>query len=143
MMVDSDAARIDDLRSIHSQIDSSTTVAYLISDDAIANDAVLERASEGSLVINATGMGKDMPGSPLTRRATFPKRAVVWELNYRGELEYLRQARAQAGERQLRVHDGWDYFLYGWSEVISEVFSLDVDDACFEELKEAAAPLRP
>lgn len=143
VLVDRDAARIDDLRSIHSQIGSSASLAYVVNDDAVANDSVLKRASEGALVINATGMGKDTPGSPLTPRATFPKRAVVWELNYRGELDYLRQARAQVRERQLRVHDGWDYFLYGWSEVISEVFSLDVDDACFEELKEAAAPLRP
>ena len=49
-----------------------------------------------SLVVNATGMGKDRPGSPLRAGAAFPERSAVWELNYRGELEFLRQARAQA-----------------------------------------------
>lgn len=143
LMVDRVAARIDDLRSVHSEIGFSSSVEYLVNEDASANDAVLGRTPEGALVINATGMGKDLPGSPLTPRATFPRTAVVWDLNYRGELDFLRQAQTQAGERGLRLHDGWDYFLYGWSEVIAEVFDLDVDEACFETLKAAAEPLRP
>jgi shikimate dehydrogenase len=143
MMVDREASRIHDLRSIHSQIGSSSSVGYLVNDEASANDAVLERAQEGALVINATGMGKDMPGSPLTPRASFPRGATVWDLNYRGQLDFLRQARAQAGARGLRLHDGWEYFLYGWSEVIAEVFDLGVDESCFETLKAAAEPLRP
>ena len=59
-------------------------------------DDLIESAPPGSLIVNATGMGKDRPGSPITGRTRFPPRAVVWELNYRGKLEFLDQARTQA-----------------------------------------------
>ena len=38
-----------------------------------------------SLVVNASGLGKDRPGSPLPDGAPFPRHGVAWELNYRGE----------------------------------------------------------
>ena len=44
------------------------------------------------VVILATGLGKDAPGSPVTARARFPDQGIVWELNYRGELIFLEQA---------------------------------------------------
>ncbi|HEX2030254.1 MAG TPA: saccharopine dehydrogenase NADP-binding domain-containing protein [Actinomycetota bacterium] len=97
----------------------------------------------GSLVINATGLGKDLPGSPLSGNATFPEQAVVWDLNYRGDLEFLRQARDQAERRGLRLHDGWRYFLHGWTEVIAEVYDLDLTPALFERLAATADPFRP
>lgn len=34
-----------------------------------------------SLVVNATGMGKDRPGSPIRPAARFPPRSAVWDLN--------------------------------------------------------------
>ncbi len=63
------------------------------------NDAVLARLSPGALVINATGLGKDAPGSPLTDAARFPEAAVAWDLNHRGRLVFLDQARAQRAAR--------------------------------------------
>jgi shikimate 5-dehydrogenase len=56
-------------------------------------DALLAAQPEGALVVNATGMGKDLPGSPLSDRARFPAGTLVWDLNYRGDLQFLRQAR--------------------------------------------------
>jgi shikimate 5-dehydrogenase len=53
------------------------------------------------------GMGKDIPGSPLTDAGVFPRGGFAWDLNYRGELDFLRQARAQAATRGLHVEDGW------------------------------------
>ena len=53
--------------------------------------------------------------------ARFPERTVAWELNYRGDLAFLAQARDQA-DRGLAVHDGWAYFVHGWTRVIAEVF---------------------
>jgi shikimate 5-dehydrogenase len=105
-------------------------------------DALLVALPEGSLVVNATGMGKDVPGSPLSGRARFPVGAVVWDLNYRGDLGFLRQARAQAGERGLELHDGWRYFLHGWSQHIAQVYGLELAPPLFERLAEAAEPLR-
>ena len=90
------------------------------------NDAVLAGLKPGSLIINATGLGKDAPGSPLTDAAVFPDRAIAWDLNYRGDLLFLDQARAQAAARQLQVEDGWTYFIHGWTQVIAEVFDIDI-----------------
>ena len=46
------------------------------------NDRIVEALPAGSLVINATGLGKDRPGSPLTDHCKFPENGLVWELNY-------------------------------------------------------------
>ena len=43
-----------------------------------------------------------------------------------GDLVFLDQARRQATSRRLRVEDGWTYFLYGWTQVIAEVFDLAI-----------------
>jgi shikimate 5-dehydrogenase len=93
-----------------------------------------------SLIVNATGMGKDRPGSPLAAGARFPERAAVWELNYRGELEFLRRARQQPG---LLVEDGWRYFIYGWTAVMEEVFQRPIGEADVDRLAEIAEFARP
>ena len=105
-------------------------------------DAELAALPEHSLVVNATGLGKDRPGSPLPAAARFPERSVVWELNYRGTLEFLAQARDQERERGLTVVDGWRYFIHGWSQVIAEVFELDLDPLLVARLAEAAEGVR-
>jgi shikimate dehydrogenase len=96
-----------------------------------------------SLVVNATGMGKDRPGSPVAPRARFPPRSAVWELNYRGELEFLRRARAQQDELDLCVEDGWRYFVLGWAAVIEEVFERPIRPAELDRLSDLAAAARP
>jgi shikimate 5-dehydrogenase len=105
------------------------------------NDAVLAGLKPGSLVINATGLGKDAPGSPLTDAARFPRQAIVWDLNYRGDLLFLDQARAQRQERELQIEDGWTYFLYGWTQVIAEVFHIEIPaaGAAFAALSDIAS----
>jgi shikimate dehydrogenase len=96
-----------------------------------------------SLVVNATGMGKDRPGSPIRPDARFPPRSAVWDLNYRGELELLRQARAQQDELGLLVEDGWRYFIVGWAAVIEEVFERPIGPDEIERLAEIAEFARP
>ncbi len=107
-------------------------------------DALLPKLPPGSLVVNATGLGKDAPGSPLTAAAVFPERARVWEFNYRGDLIFLDQARAQARSRHLQIEDGWVYFLHGWTRVISDVFAVDIPTRgpVFDELSKIAAATR-
>ena len=90
------------------------------------NDRIVEALPEGSIVINATGMGKDRPGSPLTDRCRFPKNGIVWEFNYRGTLEFMHQAERQKEERGLQIENGWTYFIHGWTQVIAEVFHVDI-----------------
>ena len=98
----------------------------------------------GSLVINATGLGKDAPGSPLTDEAVFPESGLVWEFNYRGDLVFLHQARAQEQARHLQIEDGWIYFIHGWTRVIAEVFHVDIPvrGPKFDELSRIAATVR-
>jgi shikimate dehydrogenase len=89
----------------------------------------------GSMIVNATGMGKDRPGSPLPPDTLFPRDGIVWDLNYRGELAFLHHARAQAHDRRLRLFDGWLYFLHGWCEHMAEVFDREVTPELFGEFR--------
>jgi shikimate 5-dehydrogenase len=119
-------SRLDHIAAIHRAIGADIPVEYRLAPRPEDNDAILAGLKPGSLVINATGLGKDAPGSPLTDAAVFPERAVVWELNYRGDLVFLDQARAQERERRLQVEDGWTYFIHGWTQVIAEVFDIEI-----------------
>jgi hypothetical protein len=44
-------------------------------------------------------------------------------------LIFLDQARRQETEQTLRIVDGWTYFLRGWTQVIAEVFHVDISTA--------------
>ena len=106
---------------------------FILSAGAPANDRLVGSLPPRSLVINATGMGKDLPGSPITGAARFPERGAAWELNYRGERLFLKQARSQAERRELAVTDGWHYFMHGWSSVMSHVYGVRLTDGLFAE----------
>ncbi|MDD4461650.1 MAG: shikimate dehydrogenase [Eubacteriales bacterium] len=106
------------------------------------NAKIVEALPAGSLIVNATGLGKDRPGSPLPRDIVFPENAIIWELNYRGSLEFMLDAQAQCESRGLTVEDGWTYFLYGWTEVIAEVFHIELTDERFAACREIAAANR-
>ena len=143
VMVDKSHESLDALRRVHGRLGtSSTEIEYVENADPAQNDELLDALPPGSLIVNATGMGKDIPGSPVTDCARFPERGVVWELNYRGELDFLRQARRQERTRDLRVEDGWLYFLHGWSEVIAEVFHVELTPERFELLSTEAEAIR-
>jgi shikimate dehydrogenase len=118
-------------------------VDAVVVEDPAEHDRLLASLPPRSLVVNATGMGKDLPGSPITDAARFPERTAVWELNYRGELAFLRQARAQQAERRLHVEDGWRYFIHGWAAIIEEVFERPISGDEIDRLAEIAAFARP
>jgi len=101
-------------------------MSYHLCKDPVLNDRIVEALPAGSLVVNATGLGKDRPGSPLTDNCRFPENGLVWELNYRGTLEFLHQAEKQKDTRGLTIEDGWTYFIHGWTQVVSEVFHIDI-----------------
>lgn len=122
---DLDPKRIGEIRAIHGDGPVGTRMEYVLGRGARDNDAVLKTLAPGSFVANATGLGKDRPGSPLTDEAVFPLDGYAWDLNYRGDLVFLRQARAQQAQRRLSVTDGWVYFIHGWTQVIAEVFAID------------------
>jgi shikimate 5-dehydrogenase len=118
--------RLDAIARIHREIASDVPIEYILAAAPTTNDAVLAGLAPRSLAINATGLGKDAPGSPLTDAAIFPENGIAWDLNYRGDLVFLDQARRQADSRGLRVENGWTYFIHGWTQVIAEVFHVDI-----------------
>lgn len=132
--------RLDEIKRIHESIESDVPVEYVLAPKPEDNDAVLAGLKPGSLVINATGLGKDAPGSPLSDAARFPQEAVAWDLNYRGELIFLEQARSQQKQRSLQVEDGWTYFIHGWTQVIAEVFDVEIPTSgpSFDRISEIA-----
>jgi shikimate 5-dehydrogenase len=135
MVSDVSAERLAHLR----QLVDGTALEIELVHNAEDNDRILASLAEGSLVINATGLGKDRPGSPITNESRFPRRAIVWELNYRGALDFLQQANRAAATLSLAVHDGWEYFIHGWSCVIADVFHVDIPKERIPRLGEIAA----
>ena len=133
--------RLDHIRAIHEQIGTDIPCDYILAPTPGDNDRVMAGLKPGSVVINATGLGKDAPGSPLTFDGSFPDGGIVWELNYRGDLVFLDQARAQEKPRGLQIEDGWIYFIHGWTQVIAEVFDIDipVSGPRFDEISRIAA----
>lgn len=135
--------RLDSLQAMVESLETNIEFVYIQNADPKKNDEIMESLPAGSVVINATGMGKDTPGSPITDAGIFPRNGIAWEINYRGELDFWHQAAAQKESRNLFIEDGWLYFLHGWTQVIAEVLNIDLDEQTFFELAEIAAELRP
>ena len=60
---DRSAPQLEEMRAIHQKIGSSIPTEYHLISSPEENDALLERLPPGPLVVNATGLGKDAPGS--------------------------------------------------------------------------------
>ena len=118
--------RLEKIEALHKRIETDVPVHYVHAPRPSDNDRVLDLLKPASLVVNATGLGKDAPGSPITARAAFPVHGIGWDLNYRGELEFLDQVRRQAESRGVRAADGWGYFVHGWAQAICEVYGVNI-----------------
>jgi len=128
IVADRSQNRLDEIKRIHAAVETEAKLSYVLAPRLEDNDAVVASLRPGSLVINATGLGKDTPGSPLSNDVRFPERAIVWDLNYRGDLVFLDQARAQT-DKHLQIEDGWTYFIHGWMQVVSQVFQINIPTA--------------
>jgi shikimate 5-dehydrogenase len=138
------APRLEHLRTLHAGWESGVDLlCHHVPQEKMAN-ALCAALPPGSLVVNATGLGKDAPGSPFTDAVRFPDRGIVWEFNYRGDLIFLDQARAQQAQKHLIIEDGWVFFLHGWTRVIADVFDTEIPSSgpLFEELSRLAAECR-
>ncbi len=134
--------RLEEMQRIHKQLDYGVPCEYHHCPEFKQNDAVLAGMPPCSLVMNSTGLGKDRPGSPVTDECVFPEKGLAWDFNYRGDLKFLDQANSQKADRQLTVEDGWIYFIHGWTQVIAEVFHLEIDAKKLSELDSLAADVR-
>jgi len=137
------AERLQKLQAMVESLETDIEFVYVQTADPRRNSELMESLPDGSIVINATGMGKDTPGSPITDEALFPRNGIAWEINYRGDLDFWHQAMAQKESRNLTVEDGWLYFLHGWTQVIAEVLHIEMDRETFQRLADIAEELRP
>ncbi len=136
--------RLEHLARLHESWGSGVPLQCHHVPKATLADCLVAGLRRGSLVVNATGLGKDAPGSPVTNDVIFPQDGLIWEFNYRGDLLFLQQAYAQAESRQLTIEDGWKFFVHGWTQVIGDVFERSVPSSgpVFDELSRLAAACR-
>lgn len=142
IFVNRSQGRLDHARQMVESLQTDIQIEYVCNSDPLVNDRLMAQMPDYSIVINATGMGKDTPGSPITWQGQFPRNGVAWEFNYRGELDFLHQALAQAESRQLRVEDGWVYFVHGWAQVVAQVLHFELTPELFARLEQLAASVR-
>ena len=128
ILTDISAPRLEQVRPL-------TPARCELVSSAADHDRLLAAMPPGSLIVNATGMGKDRPGSPLKAAAHFPAGAIAWDFNYRGDLAFLDLARAQG----VRAVNGWNYFLHGWTQVMARVFGFDLTPEMFEKMAAVAS----
>lgn len=134
--------RLDHAKEMVGGLNTDIEIEYICNSDPAINDKIMEKFAPGSIIINATGMGKDTPGSPITWEGKFPMNSIAWEFNYRGELDFLHQSLAQVENRNVKVEDGWLYFVHGWTQVVAQVLHFDLTPALFDKLNEAASTVR-
>jgi shikimate 5-dehydrogenase len=134
--------RLDHAKEMVGGLKTDIQIEYICNSDPLINDKIMEKFPPYSIIINATGMGKDTPGSPITWQGKFPLNSLSWEFNYRGELDFLHQSLAQVESSKVKVEDGWLYFVHGWTQVVAQVLHFDLTPALFNRLNEAASTVR-
>jgi shikimate 5-dehydrogenase len=142
IVVNRSQGRLHHMQQMVEGIGTDISVEYVCNADPAVNDHIMSFLPDHSIVINATGMGKDSPGSPITDAGVFPRRGIAWEFNYRGELDFMHQALRQVDERELMVEDGWIYFVHGWSQVVAQVLHVELTPELFGRLERAAVSVR-
>jgi shikimate 5-dehydrogenase len=133
-----DPAALDEVRRVRRRAGLDGAVAVALARSPADAAARTRSAPPGSVIVNGTGLGKTAPGSPLPDRAAFPARALAWDLNYRGPLTFLAQARAAGAA----VVDGWDYFLAGWTAALAAITGVEPAPDLLARVRTAAAGLR-
>ena len=142
VFVNRSQTRLDHAREMVSSLKTDIEVEYIQNADPLINDKIMEKFPPRSIIINATGMGKDTPGSPITWQGKFPQESIAWEFNYRGELDFMHQALTQVESRKVFVEDGWLYFVHGWTQVVAQVLHFELTAELFDQLNKAAETVR-
>jgi shikimate dehydrogenase len=139
-IVGRDQASLDNIRAVRDRCGiPGEGVALRLAPDAGAVAGCVRSAAAGTVVCNATGLGKTSPGSPLPDLAAFPPGAVAWDFNLRGPLTFLSQAR-QAG---VATEDGWDFFVAGWAAALAAITGTELTPDLLSRAVRSAQPARP
>lgn len=130
--------RLEEAKKRLQGLNHKISFRYIQAPEPAGNDKLVAELPPYSLIVNATGLGKDAPGSPVTDSVSYPNNSLVWEINYRGDLLFKTQAERQRQAKNLHVEDGWIYFIHGWTQVISEVFHIELGKDKLELLSNIA-----
>lgn len=141
-LVDIKEDHLSSAKQLFKSFDKECDIQYLCHTRALENDQLINLLPAGSLIINATGMGEDIPGSPLSDEVTYPAKSIIWDLNYRGERTFLKQAKAQESDCRLFIHDGWQCFIYGWTQALQLSLQTTFSQTKFNELAQIAEHYR-
>lgn len=140
VFADRNPRALDDLRQVAARAGlDPTQVSFAQVHGPDDCDRLLAELPSPALVVNATGLGKDAPGSPVSDGAPLGPATLAWDLNYRGTLTFLRQA----ADHGARTVDGWDYFVAGWAGGLTAIARTPFSSGLLTRFKQAAAPLRP
>jgi shikimate 5-dehydrogenase len=136
VLTDADSARLEVARALRRSWDRADRLEI---ESAVGanNDRLVGAALPGTLIVNATGMGKDRPGSPVS--IDLPKRTIFWEFNYRGPRDLLERARSNAVTDDLLVVDGRDYFICSWLEALCSVLGREASVELFDAFEQEAS----
>lgn len=137
ILTDINKSRLDNSKRILEKYDTNNILEIRLITGLETNE-LIEGLKIGSLIVNATGQGKDRAGSPFSATTDIPKRCYLWEFNYRGERDFLQIAKKQSILKELEVVDGWIFFIYGWSYIMSMVFNVKNIDDYFNQFLEVA-----
>jgi shikimate 5-dehydrogenase len=65
--------RLDGMQAMVESLETDIKIEYIQIADPQINDQILAGMPDGMVVVNATGMGKDTPASPVTDAGVFPR----------------------------------------------------------------------
>jgi shikimate 5-dehydrogenase len=137
---DTDTDALSALRAVATRVHADVDrVSFVPVAGPTACDALVRACPRPTLVINATGLGKDVPGSPVTEHAALGPDTLAWDLNYRGDLSFLRQATA----RNAVTVNGWDYFVAGWAGALTAIADVPLTADLLARFHAAAAGHAP
>jgi shikimate dehydrogenase len=140
VFADHNPRALDDLRAVSARAGlDPTRLSFAQVRGPDDGDRLVAGLASPALVVNATGLGKDAPGSPVSDRAPFGPATLAWDLNYRGTLTFLRQA----ADHGARTVDGWAYFVAGWAGGLTAIAGSPFTSDLLTRFARAAAPYRP
>jgi hypothetical protein len=125
-VTDREKSQLQLIHKIHKKASLNVPIEYHCITDAGDHDALLNSLIPGSLVINATGMGKYAPGSPITEKAAFPEGGYAWDFDFQGPLTFLKQATHRQHARHLHVEDGCAFYVHRWACFIADALTVEI-----------------
>ena len=118
-VVEKNKKKLANIKSIFSN--TPHDISYQLAQSKKELGEVINGINSTAIIINATGMGKDTPGSPLPQKQKFSYGSILWDLNYRGDLKFLKNAAQYNTNTTIHLEDGWQLAVYGWLHVLEKI----------------------